>query len=193
MCKIVFFSFLLAVTSSCTVKIDSDLVQDNPTEQINLDDKNIPGFSNPTTITKAANLPNGTWYDVTEVVDGDTFRIRKNGSSKHRVRLIGIDAPETRDSQHKKIGFFGPEAKAYLQKRIGQQKVLLVKDVDSLDKYGRTLSYVYLEDGSFINLELLEKGYARTNTVPPNVAFSKAFDKAQRQARKQEVGMWQAN
>lgn len=196
--KFYFYSLLTLVIASCKLNnptpaeaFDSDL--ENPTvrtEQV----QNIPGF-NPTnsknTNDNTAALPQGVWYTVTEVVDGDTFRIAKNGSKKERVRLIGIDAPETRDSQYKKVGYYGQQAKAYLKKRIENQRVLLVKDVDSLDKYGRTLSYVYLKDGSFINLDMVENGYARINTVPPNIAFAREFEQAQQRARKQKKGMWQ--
>lgn len=183
--KIVFSSILLALTSSCTISVELP----NSTEDSPATIESVPTLSNP----KSSNqLPKGSWYTVEEIVDGDTFRIRKNGK-KVRVRLIGIDAPETRDSQHKKIGFYGQEAKAYLAQRIAGQTVLLVKDVDSLDRYGRTLSYVYLENGSFINLEMVENGYAKINTVPPNVTHAETLKKAQRKARGQNKGLWQKN
>ncbi len=70
------------------------------------------------------------------------------------------------------------------------KKVRLVSDVDSLDRYGRTLSYVYLENGIFVNAELLKNGYAVLMTVPPNVAFADHFAKLQREARAHKRGLW---
>ena len=64
-------------------------------------------------------------------------------------------------------------------------------DVDHTDQYGRTLAYVYLEDGTFVNAELVKKGYAMTMTVPPNVKFVYEFVKLQRKARENKRGLWQ--
>jgi micrococcal nuclease len=59
-----------------------------------------------------------------------------------------------------------------------------------LDQYGRTLSYVYLEDGIFVNAELIKNGYAVLMTVPPNVAFADEFATLQWEARKNKAGLW---
>lgn len=127
---------------------------------------------------------------VTSVVDGDTFWV-DNGTAKGlKVRLIGIDAPETRKSFKKEIGYFGKESKAYLTKLIEGKRIRLVADVDSLDRFGRTLAYVYLEDGTFVNAELIINGYAVLMTIPPNVKFADYFSKLQREARNKRRGLW---
>ncbi|HTN68218.1 MAG TPA: thermonuclease family protein, partial [Dysgonamonadaceae bacterium] len=63
-------------------------------------------------------------------------------------------------------------------------------DVGRLDRFGRTLAYVYLEDGTFLNADLLKKGYARIMTIQPNVKHADYFLKLERKARKKKKGMW---
>jgi micrococcal nuclease len=127
---------------------------------------------------------------VTKVIDGDTFWVN-NGSQKGlKVRLIGVDAPESRKVFRKKVGFYGKEAKMYLINLLQNKRVKLVSDVDSLDRYGRTLSYVYLEDGTFINAELVKNGYAMVMTIPPNVRFVEEFVTLQQEARENNRGLW---
>lgn len=127
---------------------------------------------------------------VTKIVDGDTFWV-DNGSEKGlKIRFIGIDAPESRRMFDREIGYYGKEAKAYLTELLTNKKVKLVSDVDPLDRYGRTLSYVYLEDGTFVNAELIKNGYAVLMTVPPNVEFADYFAKLQKHARVNKRGLW---
>lgn len=62
-------------------------------------------------------------------------------------------------------------------------------DVDQMDRYGRTLAYVYLEDGTFLNAKLVEEGYAVIMTVPPNVKYVDLFIKLQKEARENRKGL----
>jgi len=136
------------------------------------------------------NESNEEYLSVTIVVDGDTFWA-DNGTSKGiKIRLIGVDAPESRNVFKKVIGYYGKEAKEYLSKMLDNKSVKLVSDVDSLDQFGRTLSYVYLEDGTFVNAELVKNGYAQVMTVPPNVKFADEFLKLQQEARENNRGLW---
>jgi micrococcal nuclease len=127
---------------------------------------------------------------VTKVIDGDTFWGNDAGPDEVRVRLLGIDAPESRKSQHKEVGYYGKESAEYLKALLSSKKVRLEYDVDKYDQYGRTLAYVYLEDGTFVNAELLKRGYARVMTFPPNVKYADEFIRLQRKARRSKVGMW---
>lgn len=138
-----------------------------------------------------SNEENSTdFIKVTKVIDGDTFWA-DNGTEKGiKVRLIGVDAPETRKSATKDVGFFGEESKQYLTELLLSKPVRLVSDVDSLDRYGRTLSYVYLKDGTFVNAELIKNGYATVITIPPNVKYADFFVKLQREARQKKRGLW---
>ncbi len=70
------------------------------------------------------------------------------------------------------------------------KKVRLEYDVGKKDRYGRTLAYVFLEDGTFLNAKLLEEGYAVIMTIPPNVKYSDLFLTIQRKARDNNKGLW---
>ena len=130
------------------------------------------------------------YFFVKKVVDGDTFWV-ENGTEKGlKIRLIGVDAPESRKTGKKEIGYFGKEAKEYLTSLISDKKVKLICDVDSLDRYGRTLAYAYLENGLFINADLVKNGYAVVMTFPPNVKFVDLFVKLQQEARDKKRGLW---
>lgn len=126
---------------------------------------------------------------VKRVVDGDTFWVYDGSRKGLKVRLIGIDTPETVHTQ-KPIEYFGPEASDYVKGLLEGNKVRLEYDVGRLDRFGRTLAYVYLEDGTFLNADLLKKGYARIMTIQPNVKHADYFLKLERKARKKKKGMW---
>ncbi|MGH9179679.1 MAG: thermonuclease family protein, partial [Acidimicrobiales bacterium] len=129
--------------------------------------------------------------EVTRVVDGDTIRVRIAGAEE-RVRLIGIDTPET----HGQGGLrecFGEEAASHLARLIPPGTgVRLVRDVEARDRYGRLLAYVYRRsDGLFVNLALVRDGFATTLTYPPNVAHADELAAAARSARNDQKGLWQ--
>lgn len=126
---------------------------------------------------------------VTKVVDGDTFWVDDGSEKGKKVRLIGVDTPET---LHPKKGqeAYGREASDFTKSLLSSKKVRLEFDVDSLDRYGRLLAYVYLENGLFVNAELVRKGYAQVATFPPNVKYADYFLKLQRKARDRKLGLW---
>lgn len=127
---------------------------------------------------------------LARVVDGDTIRVRIEGAEE-RVRLIGIDTPET----HGPNGLrecFGAEASDRMEALLPEgTAVRLVRDVEARDRYGRLLAYVYrTHDGLFINLAMAKEGYATTLTYPPNVAHADEFVAAVRTARQSQRGLW---
>jgi len=124
------------------------------------------------------------------VVDGDTFRIEDGTTEGEKIRLIGVDAPESRKTFSKEVGYYGKEAKEFLQQLLTDKRVKLEYDIDSTDQFGRTLAYVYLEDGTFVNAELVKEGYAMVMTFPPNVKYSDLFLKLQHNARDTNKGLW---
>jgi len=130
---------------------------------------------------------------VTKVVDGDTFWADDGSEKGIKIRLIGVDAPESRNVFKKKKGYFGEEAKAYLSNMFEGQSVRLEYDVDSLDQYGRTLAYAHLTDGTFVNADLAKNGYAMVMTVPPNEKCADAFVNYQQEARENNRGLWKMN
>lgn len=126
-------------------------------------------------------------YKVESVVDGDTFKINYNGTST-KVRLIGVDTPESVSPNKKKNNSYGKEASNYTKERLEGKTVYLEFDVQQTDKYGRLLAYVYLDDGTMFNKELLEKGYAQIATYPPNVKYVDEFTQIQKQSKENKVG-----
>jgi micrococcal nuclease len=129
---------------------------------------------------------------VTKVVDGDTVRVRMGGRTKdERVRLIGVDTPET----HGPRGLrecFGREAamRTAALLPVGTE-VRLVRDAEPRDRYGRLLAYVYRSsDDLFVNLVLAQEGYAAPLTMPPNVAHATEFVEAAAAARGADRGLW---
>ncbi len=129
-------------------------------------------------------------FAVKKISDGDTFWIYKGTDEGEKIRLIGVDAPESRNVFKKKQGYFGTEAKEYLTNLLKGKHVKLEYDVDRTDQYGRTLAYVYLEDGTFVNADLVKNGYAMVMTVPPNVKYVDEFVKLQQEARENNRGLW---
>lgn len=129
------------------------------------------------------------YMSIKKFVDGDTFWVN-NGSEKGlKVRLIGVNTPETVDPR-KPVEYYGKEASDYVKNKLMGKKVRLEFDIIKKDKYGRTLAYVFLKDGTFLNADLVKNGYARVMTIPPNVKYSKLFKDLERKARKNKIGLW---
>jgi len=123
-------------------------------------------------------------YLVTRVIDGDTIEIE--GDLK--VRYIGIDTPETKDPNRDKQ-CFGEQASEQNADLVEGKRVQLEKDVSDVDRYGRLLRYVYV-DGIFVNKYLVENGYARASSYPPDVKYQEVFKEAERLAREENRGLW---
>ena len=126
---------------------------------------------------------------VTRVVDGDTVDITPAVDGEARVRLIGVDTPETRDPD---CGAqpYGDEAKAFTTSELQGEEVGLEFDVERTDRYERLLAYVYPSDEEMFNETLLEQGYAQVATFPPNVKYVDRFRTAQEEARADGRGLW---
>lgn len=133
---------------------------------------------------------------VVRVVDGDTFVARVEGGREERVRLIGVDTPESTT----RVEPFGPEAARFTRRALEGRQVYLELDVQPRDRYGRLLAYAWLEPPRrrdeaevrrrMFNAVLLLEGYAQLLTVPPNVRYADLFVSFQREARAQGRGLW---
>jgi micrococcal nuclease len=134
----------------------------------------------------ASPIPRG-FVRVTDVIDGDTIRL----SDGTMVRYIGVDTPETVHPK-KPVQCFGKEASAFNTSLVEGKPVRLVKDISDTDTYGRALRYVYLEDGTFVNLTLVAGGYATVVTYPPDIAHAREFQTALAEARTARRGRWGA-
>lgn len=125
---------------------------------------------------------------LVSVTDGDTIVVRLDGK-RERVRLIGIDTPETAHSPRGPQPF-ADEATDALETLLGRGRVDLRFDAEERDHYGRLLAYVYAADGTFVNEALVRDGWARAIRVPPNVRHAKQFESLARAARRERRGMW---
>lgn len=127
-------------------------------------------------------------YPVDRVIDGDTISVIINGKEE-KIRLIGIDAPESVHPDESKNTKCGTIASDFTKLKLEGKNVSIEKDVQERDNYGRILAYVYLNDVMF-NKTLLEEGMAQVSTHPPNVKYADEFIVLQRQARENNVGLW---
>jgi micrococcal nuclease len=126
---------------------------------------------------------------VTAVVDGDTIDVVVAGRNE-RVRLLGVDTPETVD-EDRPVGCYGPEAAGFTAGRLTGRTVRLRFDRERRDRYGRLLAYVEV-DGRRFNDELLAGGYARLLVIPPNGRHGRAMLDRELAARTAGRGLWGA-
>lgn len=140
----------------------------------------------------AENYPSScAWYDLTRVVDGDTV-IVEEGNNRIRVRMIGIDTPESK-KEGTPIEAYALDASAALKAKLkNETKVCLIEDEigDKYDTYGRKLSYVFTADGNDLNREMIIDGWAKAYTRFP-MERTKEFERLERAARQQKVGQWE--
>lgn len=129
--------------------------------------------------------PQGFSAVVERAVDGDTVVL----AGGERVRYIGVDTPELHHPR-KPVQAYAREAMEFNRRLVEGKRVRLEFDADRRDKYRRLLAYVFLEDGTFVNAELVKQGYAQLLTIPPNVKYSDLFLKLQREAREAKRGLW---
>ncbi len=125
---------------------------------------------------------------VVTVLDGDTILVRV-GYEKAKVRLIGIDTPESVHRDESKNTREGKIASQRLKGYLEGKHVKLEFDKEKQDKYNRWLAYVYLGD-EMINRELLIAGLARTLTIPPNTKYADEFAELEAGARDGGAGFW---
>ena len=133
-------------------------------------------------------------YPVTQVVDGDTIKVRRDGRIL-KVRLIGMDTPEIRDPR-KPVQCFGREASAEAHRLLDDRQVRLETDPsqDRYDKYGRLLAYVWLpgDPPVLFNELVIRLGYAHEYTYDLPYRYQQRFRAAQQAAEQQDAGLWNA-
>ncbi|MCE9643074.1 MAG: thermonuclease family protein [Candidatus Andersenbacteria bacterium] len=130
-------------------------------------------------------------YPVTKVIDGDTIDVQI-GTKTERIRIVGMDTPETVDPR-KPVQCFGKEASNKAKTILTGKKVRLESDPVSgeRDKYGRLLRYVYLENGTSFEKLMILDGYAHEytyNSIP--YKYQADFKKAQKDAQTKKRGLW---
>jgi len=120
---------------------------------------------------------------VSWVTDGDTVNISPEVRGNGKVRLIGVDTPESGEP------LYG-EAAVFARENLEGERVTLELDAEEEDDYGRLLAYVYRSDGSMFNEALVRDGYAQVATFPPNTRYLDRFERAQEEAREAGLGIW---
>ncbi|HEY8082974.1 MAG TPA: thermonuclease family protein [Solirubrobacterales bacterium] len=132
-------------------------------------------------------LPRSATAYVVRVIDGDTIEVRIRGRNED-IRLIGIDTPETK-KPGTPIQCFGPRASRFTHNLLEGKRVRLVFGVERRDTYGRLLAYVHLRR-RFVNAVLIQRGLARTLTIPPNDDFAPFFRHIELEAARVGRGLW---
>jgi len=115
---------------------------------------------------------------VSEVIDGDTVKLQ-NGET---VRLLGINAPEKGQPYYE-------ESTNRLKQLIEGKEVILEKDVNDKDQYGRLLRYIFLNDEN-INVKLVREGLATAYIIPPNIKYEAELKEAENEAKNSEINIW---
>jgi micrococcal nuclease len=135
----------------------------------------------------------GKTFTVVHVVDGDTLDIDvPDGRNRYtRIRLLGIDTPETGGEQSG-VMYFGPQAAEFTRKSALGKSVTLYLDSPNptRGKYGRLLAYVKSQDGGFLNELLLTEGYAYADLRFSHSFYNK-YKQLQSAARSAKKGLWQ--
>ncbi|PRO65046.1 thermonuclease family protein [Alkalicoccus urumqiensis] len=131
---------------------------------------------------------------VTHIVDGDTFDAVIEGSGEERIRPYMIDAPEichAHDPPSCKPESWGDEASRFAEETLLGETVYLEPDETPVDPYGRTLAYVYLEDGTMYQELLLALGFAEMNVYPPDDRYERELNEVEQKAKELKIGMWE--
>ena len=135
-------------------------------------------------------FPSLSAFEVHRIIDGDTIIVMDEGEQV-RVRLIGVDTPETVHPR-KPVEEYGKEASLFLTNLLKGEQVYLVGEDGTLqkDRYGRTLAYVYrYPDGLFANAEIIRQGYGHAYIQFP-FSFMEEFLQIERFARNAGKGLW---
>lgn len=131
-------------------------------------------------------IPAAATEAVVEYVhDGDTLFLEDG----RKVRLLGVDTPEI--GEHAEC--YGDAARDLLRELLPEgSRVHVLTDTRPLDQYGRSLLFVYTDDATLVNLELLERGAAEAVVLEPNLLFAAQLEAAEREARAAGLGLWGA-
>jgi endonuclease YncB( thermonuclease family) len=131
-------------------------------------------------------------FTVVKIVDGDIIDIDiPNGKYDHtRIRLWGVDTPETKNPKTG-VMYFDPEAAEFTREStLGKQVTIYLEEHRTRDKFDRLLAYVKLPDGRFLNEALLSEGFAYADTRFRHSFYHK-YKQLEAVARSQKKGLWE--
>ncbi len=193
---IILVSTVVIFLSDDSSKITSSLDNPTPTEIPSVAENTLGVFTTKAPIITSAtdvdesDIESKEGYQVIKVVDGDTMDVNIDGKIE-RLRLIGIDTPETVDPR-KDVQCFGKEASNKARELL-QGKFVTLESDDSQsvrDKYKRLLVYVFLPDGTNFNKFMIEEGYAYEYTYDSAYKYQSEFKEAQINAQSSNKGLW---
>lgn len=124
------------------------------------------------------------WRVCEHVIDGDTIVL----DGGEHVRLIGVDTPE-KDDERPAVRQLARQASSFTRGQVAGRRVRLEYDQTRYDRYHRTLAYVYLEDGTMLNAEIVRRGYGFAYVRFP-FRYMAEFRAYERAAREGGAGLW---
>lgn len=136
-------------------------------------------------------------------VDGDTIIVEDSNGEHKRVRMIGIDTPESVAQEEERNNEYGVMASDYTKELLSNAGTLYLEyDVDADDQYDRILAYVWLEDvddtfnvenikNSMVNAIIVENGYGIAKKYEPTVAHDDILAELMAEAEENNIGLWQ--
>jgi endonuclease YncB( thermonuclease family) len=133
---------------------------------------------------------------VSKVSDGDTIHVKDAFGTKVKVRLYGIDAPET-EKGNKRTGRiskpgqpYGEESYQALQSKVLRKNIKL--DIMDVDQYKRSVGILWL-NGKNINKEMVAEGYAWAYRQYLDRPHASEYIELEEQARAKKLGLWEQN
>lgn len=192
---LLFILSLIALSTFFLLNQKDSVSNSDKNRSINNSSQTTPSLDNSQVapVTPSEEQPaadNATYYEISRVVDGDTIEVTIDGSKK-KVRLIGVDTPETVDPR-KTVQCFGSEASSYVKNLLDGKKVALETDSTQgdVDRYNRLLRYVFLPDGIDVGKQIISEGYGHEYTFNLPYKYQSQYKQAQKQAQGRSAGLW---
>ncbi len=180
--SVVIFALLSTIILVLTYKITNEL----KTTKIDI----LPNILIASNNQSSNEINQTEYFEVTRIIDGDTIEINSR-SETIKIRLIGVNTPETVDPR-RKVECFGKEASAYTKEILQNRKISIKYDKtqSKTDKYGRLLAYVFRDDGLFVNKEIITNGYGYEYTYIVPYEYQNDFKEAEVYAKQNQLGLW---
>lgn len=134
---------------------------------------------------------------LVSVTDGDTIIALGEDGFEYRIRLIGIDTPESVNSDESKNNKYGDMASIYTKELLRDVSDIYIEtDEELYDKYNRLLAYVWLRDDSsdinnMVNAIIAKNGYCRQMSIKPNTKYSSELGSLVESAKRNHIGLWE--
>lgn len=182
-----FVSLLNALSLGSEIQNTQTPTQETPKTPVIQEETQTPTPTVPDPTPEETKKP---LYPVSKVIDGDTIEVNFGGKTE-KIRLIGVNTPETVDHR-RPVECFGKQASDYTKAALIGKSVSLESDPTQgdRDKYGRLLRYVFLEEGANFNKKLILEGYANEYTYNTPYKYQQEFKEAQKEAEEKMAGLW---